>query len=48
MHARGFRDAGFSHFRWEELQLYPKADQKFWKEYFDRAHLPVIGMLAIK
>ena len=48
MHEQAFHDAGFSEFSWKPLELYPKADRVFWNDYFDRQHLPVIGMVAKK
>ncbi|MBN2142159.1 methyltransferase domain-containing protein [Candidatus Woesearchaeota archaeon] len=40
--------AGFSEIEWKPLELYPGADAEFWHDYFDRDHLPVIGLVARK
>ncbi len=48
IHEQAFKTAGFSNFRWEKLELMPKADKDFWKEYFERKELPVIGIVAEK
>ncbi|HYD03312.1 MAG TPA: class I SAM-dependent methyltransferase [Alphaproteobacteria bacterium] len=47
-HEEAFTKAGFRDFKWEPLELYPGADKDFWKDYFDREHLPVIGITARK
>ncbi len=47
-HEKAFKNAGFSDFRWEPLKLMEGADEDYWREYFGREHLPVIGMVAIK
>lgn len=47
-HEEAFRIAGFSEFRWEPLKLFEGADEKFWHEYFNHEHLPMIGMIAKK
>jgi SAM-dependent methyltransferase len=47
-HETAFREAGFKSFRFEPVILRPGADTVFWHDYFDRPHLPVIGMIAIK
>lgn len=48
VHVKAFKDAGFSDFRWEPLKLMEGADEDYWREYFGREHLPVIGMVARK
>ena len=47
-HENAFMEAGFSKFRWEALKLMEGSDENFWKDFFNREHLPVIGMVAVK
>jgi SAM-dependent methyltransferase len=47
-HQAVFLASGFTDFRFEPVILRHVADKAYWKEYFDREHLPVIGIVATK
>jgi ubiquinone/menaquinone biosynthesis C-methylase UbiE len=47
-HEQAFADAGFSKFQWKPVELYHNANNKFWKDYFNRKNLPVITAVLKK